>query len=127
MIVNGPTTDPAASVAMNGSSPASSSESALVKRQAGHSPAGEAPGVRGAPHRGQGVELTAMEAAYHRGPFGAAGFGSKHETDFARKRALDDIAKHVLLNGRVQKIRAPEGDRYAVSRPYADARIQDLI
>ena len=89
---------------------------ALVRRRAG---------VRGAPHRGRAWKSRQWTQPPR--ALGAAGFGSKHETDFARKRALDDVAKHVLLNGRVQKICAPEGDRYAVSRPYAGARIQDLI
>ena len=122
--MNGPTMDCGGNVATYGSSSATSSAIVLAKRQAGHNPPAET-AVRGAPHRGQGVEARAVAASLPPQEAGAARFGSEQEADLSRERAPDHVTKHVLLHGSVQQIGASEGDGYSIARSNADARIQE--
>ena len=104
-------------------------ERAVVSRQAGHSPAGEAPGMSSAPHlrQAEAVNSCRGHAACPRGrtslslalPPARADSRSEPEADFAGHRPSDHVAKHMLLHRFVQQVRSADGDRHRAGRSSA--------
>src|SRR5688500_5590222 len=128
-----PSMNPGANIAPDSSSLARFSWSAVDKRQAGHNPDGEASGLSGAPQLGHDAELVKVhrpricrDRSLSVPLLARAGaiVVSEPEADFARDRALDQVAEHVFLHGFIEQILSSDGHCHRpVSRPDAEPAV----